>query len=215
MERRGRSANLVLLAMLVVGVCGCERGCLARWLEDRGEAPAGKPRTLGLEGTDCSDGLLRCVEGRVEASRAAHLPHGCGGGAGGTERRTACECPWDFVMQCASGCAREGLEAIGVLSDAGAVQLCRPSAPVARPVLPGDPVPTDICTSEGVACVDGIIRACEAPGLPTRAVATCLNGCQSHVGMDGWGDDSGDPGALKDPDGVASILCRRDHAERR
>lgn len=223
MERRGTSA--VLLTVLVVGGCGCERGCLARWLGDRGvgglsaepegvgSGAAQGPRGLGLEGTDCSDGLLRCVGGRVEASRAAHLSRGCGGRE--AERPTACVCPWDVVTECASGCVREGLEAIGAPTDASAAQLCRPSALVARPVLPGDPVPTDICVSEGVACVDGIVRACEAPGLPTRAVAICLKGCEVQIGVDAWGDDSEDPGALEDVDVVTSLLCRRDHAERR
>ncbi len=203
---------------LVLCLAGCQRGCLARWLEERGgnapdrsggEAPQGKTRSLDLSGTDCSDGLLRCVEGRVEASRTAHLPYPCGAENAG-ERQRACACPWDVVASCPSGCASEGLEVIGAPTDAGAAQLCRPDAVVARPVLPGDPIPNEVCPREGVACVDGIVRACEGPGLPTRALATCLNGCQSHVGI-----DDVDPGAWKNPDGLVSILCQRGHAERR
>lgn len=205
---------------LVLFVSGCERGCLSRWLAERGvgggapegsggAAPPGKPRTLDLSGTDCSDGLLRCTGGRVEASRAAHLPHPCGAARMG-EREPACQCPWDVVGACPSGCASDGLEAIGAPTDAGVAQLCRPDVPVARPVLPGDPIPIDICAHEGVACVDGIVRTCEAPGQPVRALAMCLDGCQRHVGI-----DDVDPGALTNPDGLVSILCQRGHAERR
>ncbi|MBX3224064.1 MAG: hypothetical protein KF795_26350 [Labilithrix sp.] len=225
MPRSRSSANVVTLAILALALAGCERGCLARWLGESGvggvapegaggAAPRGKTRNLGLEGTDCSDGLLRCVGGDVEASRARHLPYPCGATKRG-ENQPACACPWEVIARCATGCASEGLEAIGEPSDAGAAQLCRPDAPIARPVLPGDPIPDAICTTEGVACVDGIVRACEAPGHTARALATCLHGCASHVGIDAWVGDDAVPGAPKDPDGVVSILCRRDHAERR
>lgn len=225
MIARRRSRDVVAVALLALALAGCERGCLARWMADHGvggttpegaggTTPSGQARNLGLEGTDCSDGLLRCVGGSVEASRAAHLPHPCGAEKRGG-RPVVCACPWDVVARCASGCASEGVEAIGAPSDAGIAQLCRPDVPVARPFLPGDPSPDEICTAEGVACVDGIIRTCEAPGHVARPLATCLLGCQSHVGIDTWGGDNVDPGAPKDPDGVASILCRRDHAERR
>lgn len=222
LERTSRT--FVVLVALALSTSACERGCLGRWLGERGvggetpegsggAAPQGKTRTLDLTGTDCSDGLLRCRDGRVEASRAAHLPYPCGAGRSG-ERPAACECPWDAVAACPSGCVRDGLEVIGA-PDAGTEQLCRPDFPVARPVLPGDPIPSEICAGEGVACADGIVRVCEAPGQPVRALATCLNGCQPHVGIDiDPGIDIGH-GAPKDPDGLASILCRRRHAERR
>ena len=223
--RERRSGDAVGVAVLALALSGCERGCLARWLADNGVGgaapegagggpPSGAPRHLGLEGTDCSDGLLRCVGGNVEASRAAHVPYPCRAEQRG-ERRIACECPWDVVGRCASGCASEGLEALGAPTDAGVAQLCRPDAPVARPFLPGDPASSTICTIEGVACVDGIVRACQAPGHVSRPLATCLMGCQSHVGIDTWGGAETDPGAPRDLDGVVSILCRRDHAERR
>jgi len=111
------------------------------------------------------------------------------------------------------------LEVIGAASDAGVTQLCRPERPVARPILPGDPVTTDICASDGVACIAGIVRSCEAAGLPARAVAYCLNGCQRHVGIDDWGSTGAATGGVAGTtvtlDGVASILCQRDQAERR
>lgn len=214
-----RSVSGGTLLALVLAVSGCERGCLAQWLGERGigggtpegsggAAPQGKSRTLDLSGTDCSDGLLRCRDGHVEASRAAHLLHPCGGRKSG-ERGPACECPWDLVATCPSGCASEGLEVLGAATDAGTAQLCRPDAPVARPVLPGDPIGADICAAAGVACVDGIVRICEATGQPTRALATCLHGCQPHVGIDI------EPGESTNPDGLVSILCLRGHAERR
>ncbi len=219
MARTRRFESFGGLLLLVVLVSGCERGCLARWLGERGVggeppessggvAPQGKTRSLDLSGTDCSDGLLRCRDGRVEASRAAHVPAACGGGRTG-ERQPACECPWDVVATCASGCASDGLEVIGAPTDAGTAQLCRPDVPVARPVLPGDPIPNEICATAGVACVDGIVRTCEAAGHPARPLATCLDGCQPHVGIDV------EPGETKNPDGLVSILCQRRHAERR
>ncbi|MDF2692756.1 MAG: hypothetical protein K0S65_1139 [Labilithrix sp.] len=214
----GRGRRFVVFLALALGVSGCERGCLSRWLGDRGvggnspegsggEAPG---RALDLSGVDCSDGLLRCIDGRVEASRAAHLR--CDPSKKG---ESACTCPWETFTRCTSGCASEGLEAIGAASDAGAAQLCRPDEPVARPVLPGDAVAIDVCVNEGVTCVDGIIRFCEAHGQPARPIAACLNGCQSHVGIDFAQLAPADPGARTNPDGVVSILCRRDHAERR
>jgi hypothetical protein len=233
-------ARVVMLALVVLPVLGCERGCLARKLGQNGAEPSagrggpsagrGEPsaaRTEGtregsgvgarpgqaqpfdLSGSDCSDGLLRCIDGRVEASRTAHLPHPCGGAKRG--ERPACECPWEAFAPCPSGCALEGFEVIGSPSDAGAAQLCRASQPVARPILPGDAIPTEVCSTEGVACVDGIVRTCEARGQTVRAVAVCLHGCQPYVGI----DDQGDPGASKNLDGVVAILCRRDDAERR
>ena len=127
------------------------------------------------------------------------------------ERQPACECPWDVVATCSSGCASEGLEVIGAATDAGAAQLCRPDVPVARRLIPGDPVPNEICATDGVACVDGIVRTCEAPAQPVRPLAICLHGCQPHVGID---IEPGEPGETKNPDGLVSILCQRGHAER-
>ena len=221
MDGERRSVGLGTLLALVFAVSGCERGCLGRWLEEHGiggaapespggGAPQGKRRSLDLSGTDCSDGLLRCRDGRVEASRAAHLPHPCGSRKP-AEQGSACDCPWDFVATCPSGCAIEGLDVFGGggANDGGAAQLCRPDVPVARPFFPGDPVPNEICASEHVACVDGIVRTCERPGQPVRPLAICLFGCQPHVGVDI------EPGEPVNLDGLASILCQRDQAERR
>jgi hypothetical protein len=210
------TASVALL--FVLG--GCERGCLSRWIAERGAPPspggatASPDRGLELAGTDCSDGLLRCVGGRIEASRLAHLPHPCGADRSGEAHRAACACPWDPLGRCASGCAVDGLEVLGAPSDAGAAQLCRPDAPVARPLLPDDPAPTEVCAGRSVACVDGIVRTCEAAGRVTRPLAVCLHGCAMAVAIDSTGDTA-DPGAAARPDGLVAILCQRDQAERR
>lgn len=191
-------ATLLVLA-LALGISGCGRGCAKA---GRGAPDAG---ALDLMGTDCSDGLVRCVEDRVEVSRLAHLPHPCGSL---TEGRGACVCPWDTVARCPSGCAAPGLVALGD-ADAGSRQLCRPDAIVARPVLPGDQVAGSprICGDSSVACRDGVVRICDEPGRPERLVAVCLDGCEAGIGID--------HGESVIDDGVAAILCRRDHAERR
>lgn len=200
--------------LLVVG-SGCERGCLSRWLENHGAGGRELPRTererdvpardLNLAGIDCSDGLLRCVDGQVEASRRAHLPYPCTVVDG--LKRNACVCPWDPVVRCTTGCTDDGLEVIAPVSDAGAEQLCRPTSSVARPLLPGDPIPDEICGSDGIVCVGSIVRVCDGVGRPVRPVAFCLHGCQPAIAI-----DHGEPMNL---DGAVSILCRHDHAERR
>jgi hypothetical protein len=93
--------------------------------------------------------------------------------------------------------------------EAAGVQLCRPEAPVARPLFAGEPgslPPREICADEGTDCVDGILRACPGPGRSAQQVGACLHGCAA-VALD--------PGARTTADGVAAILCRRADAERR
>ncbi len=194
---------------------GCERGCLAQWLGERGfggalpgttgpETPPSKgPVDLG--GTDCSDGLLRCVEGEIEASRIAHIPSHCVKKTEGEKRGSPCTCPWEVVGACTTGCVEEGLEIVASV-DAGSSQLCRPDAAVARPLLPAEGGNPIICSMEGYRCVDEVVQLCERPGQPAQLVGKCLNGCATHVEVD--------PGETKNLNGVLSILCRRDHAER-
>jgi hypothetical protein len=238
--------------VLALALTGCERGCLSTWLSEHGlgdrshapMSPAGEPRAVDLSGIDCSDGLLRCVEGHVEASRAAHLPYPCGAASQGVEgrqgqsERGGCACPWELVNTCTAGCAEDGLEVIAAASDGAptsawgwkdsAAQLCRPEEPVARDIVPGDmPVGAgdravgEICSDEGVACRDGIVRVCDRRGQPMRAVGRCLYGCATQIALDDADTDithrsrTFDPGAAKHLAAVLSILCRRDHAERR
>lgn len=208
-----RRAALLLFA---VALAGCERGCLARYLGGEGNehsgfagAPSNEPartRTFDLGGTDCSDGLLRCQHGHVEASRVAHLSASCGQGQSPEKKASECVCPWDVVASC--DCAAEGLEAVGV-ADGGARQLCRPREPVARPVLRDDDASVRVCTDEGVSCRDAFVHVCDAPAAAERAVAYCIFGCAPLVQIADIDD-----GLLKNPDGVISILCKRSDAER-
>lgn len=208
------TARAVLIGLVLVG---CDRSCARTGREapgGGGATPGGSSRGAGfdLSGTDCSDGLVRCVEGRVEASRLAHLPHPCGSLK---EGKNECACPWDTVANCASGCADEGLVAIGD-ADAGTRQLCRvePAAgggigAIARPPLPGDPglLAPRICSDVGVACTDGMVRSCDGAGAPEQVSAFCVHGCEPGIAID--------HGERMIGDGAAAILCRRAHAERR
>jgi hypothetical protein len=203
MESPRSTAGLLLVGVLVFG-CegGCERGC------ERRNAPSVGGATLA--GTDCSDGLVRCVEGQVETSRLAHLPHPCGSMKEG--KRSECVCPWDIVARCEKGCVAEGLVAIGD-PDAGSRQLCRVDetalGTVLRPPLPGDPglVTPRICNDVGVDCIDGSVRRCDGAGAPEQILSVCLHGCEPGIAID--------HGERMIGDGAAEILCRRAHAERR
>lgn len=204
------------LFLFALALAGCERGCLTKYFaEQRGEGATngesiGEPartRPPDLGGTDCSDGLLRCQHGHVEASRVAHLSARCGEGQSPEKKASECVCPWDVVASCE--CAAEGLEAIGP-ADGGARQLCRPEQPVARPVLREDDASVRVCTDDGVSCRDSFVHICDAPAAPERAVAYCIFGCAPFVQLADIDD-----GPPKNPDGVISILCNRGDAERR
>jgi hypothetical protein len=218
-----------LLACAASGT-GCERGCLATWLADHGaggSAPDGSAAQdrrragLDLSGTDCPVGLARCVAGRVEVSRGGFIPYPCAPppGASGPEKRAACECGWDQAGSCATGCAADGFEVVADAETARA-QLCRPELPVARPFGPADPPLPGVCADEGIACVDGVVRLCEGAGKPLRPLALCAQGCAVTVGVpegsvSATHTDTGGAGPARTGDGVAEILCRRAHAERR
>lgn len=196
---------------------GCERGCLSARLADPaggGSGPSG-PRTGSggdgglsagdLGGTDCSDGLARCIEGRVETSLAGHVPHPC---AKPAERSGSCECPWAPAGTCANGCVKDGLEVVAI-ADVARVQLCQPAAgeAVLRPVLATESTAVAICADDAVSCADGLVRTCAVRGQPVRLVAACADGCAPGIAIE--------PGDLLTGDGPAMILCRRAHAERR
>lgn len=209
------AARVTTVVALALGVSACERGCLSTWLADRsgspgvgGEGPRGSTdrdaaaRTFDQGGTDCSDGLARCVEGRVEASVAGHVPYPCTAG----EKSGACECAWRLDARCASGCVKDGVEVVAT-AEVARVQLCAPTEPALRSLLPAESAVVSVCNDESASCVDGIVRSCAAPGQPARLVAACVSGCAAGVGVE--------PGDLLTADGAAAILCRRVHAERR
>jgi hypothetical protein len=203
------------LFLLVVALAGCERGCLARWLSGDGEgtyAGGSSPTTprdhaIDLSGTDCSDGLLRCQHGQVEASRTGHLSARCGEGQSPEKKASECVCPWEVLTSCT--CAIEGVE-ISAMPDAGARQLCRPVEPVARPVLASDDASVTVCADEGTTCREGLVRVCDAPAAVSRTVAYCIFGCAAGVELVETED-----GPAANLAGVISILCRHSDAERR
>jgi len=215
---RGPLGRLGVLSALVLGASACERGCLSRRLEDRsltptigGEGPRGSMRRDGaasfdLAGTDCSDGLARCADGRVEVSVAGHVPHPCSSPPEKAEKPGSCECPWRTVASCDSGCVKDGLEVVATAEVAG-VQLCASAEPQLRPLLPTELTSVSICADEGVSCVDGVVRVCSQRGQPVRLVAGCAQGCAGGISVDLEDLGTGD--------GRAVILCRRAHAERR
>lgn len=199
-------ARFALIAV-ALGSVGCERGCLGRWLAERGAAERpGAPSHVGeaLFGTDCSGGLVRCVGGRVEASLAGAVAHPCGPRAAETKHR--CECAWELVGACPAGCAYEGLE-VAASPDAGVEQLCGSLSPSARAPLPGEAPASGICADARVACVDGAVHACDGAGSPVRLVAVCLGGCHPDIGVI--------HGGAADLDGAVSVLCRRTHVDAR
>jgi len=218
-----RRLQIVALVASALAVAGCERGfrsCgssigMAPDPTGGGAAPRGSsgsgPSAFDLGGTDCSDGLARCVAGHVEVSIAAHLPHPCS--AGEKSRPNAggpCVCPWRSASasRCARGCAKEGVEIVA--DEAVAVaQLCAadPSPPIVRPLLATELTTVTICSDEAVTCEGGVVISCQARGQPARRLAACVEGCASGVAVD--------PGEDLTSDGAISILCRRAHAERR
>lgn len=205
-----RFAHILALAVATLAILGCDRGCLAR-VTGRGEPPPDPGGVTALDGTDCSDGLARCVEGRLELARAAHLPYPCGKPG---EATRVCACPWETVDRCRNGCALDGTTVFAE-GDAGVVltQLCRPDEVVARPVNAADPPAAGVCNTEGWACVNGVVRACAGAGMPIQPLAVCIHGCEAATGL-----PEGESPPLvegKSVDGATAILCRRTHAERR
>ncbi|AKV01843.1 hypothetical protein AKJ09_08506 [Labilithrix luteola] len=108
---------------------------------------------------------------------------------------------------CGVDCAVSGIE-VAAASDAIALeQLCRPSESVERAALPTDPRRGEICAASRIDCVDGVVGLCDAPGATVRALGVCVHGCADGISVE--------PEDILTSDGVAAILCRRDHAERR
>lgn len=138
-----------------------------------GAPRSGSPASPGAAGwaVDCPDGLARCSEGSIEASRLASIPRPCGGPEG------ACACPWDIVGWCDHGCAAEGFELVMGPREA-AVQLCA--------VTPGDVVVRapdlhDTRSVDDAVCEEGQLFRCDAGAVVDCAaravVASCVHGC--------------------------------------
>ena len=218
----GRSLAVVIATLGLVAVLpACERGCAAREriTEARwgaapgagGVGPSGSSSAgLDLGGTDCSDGLARCVAGAVEVSRLAHLPSRCVPAGASPERAApSCSCPWDPAGGCRHGCAIEGI-VIAASPLAARVQLCKPGPDelASRPALAEELRRVEVCAEEGVRCRDGIVQRCERAGAPSHVLGACAFGCASEV-------DGLEAGESLPTDGLVAILCRRQTAERR
>ncbi len=198
-------AHILGCCIAALAMLGCDRGCLRR-VTGR-DVPEPDPAGLtGLSGSDCSDGLARCADGRVEVSRAAHLPYPCGKPG---ESNRSCTCPWDAVERCRNGCALEGSSILAERDASTALgQLCKPDEVVARPLTAADPQANGVCADEGWTCRDGLVRACSGAGLPVRPLAICIHGCAAVSLAEG---ESPPVVEGKTVDGPAAILCRRDH----
>jgi hypothetical protein len=148
---------------------------------------------------DCPDGLARCVGGVVEASRLFSHPEPCSGS------REACECPWDRLGACPTGCVAEDVEVVLPRARASN-QLCAPPADAVYAVhevvdTPAPALPTETgldCSDQRYLCHEGQVLACE----PTvRVVARCVKGCAVE-GLTLDDDTLADPAAL-------AFLCLR------
>jgi hypothetical protein len=100
----------------------------------------------------------------------------------------------------------DGIEVVAG-AEVARVQLCSSAEPLLRPLLPSESAAVEICADERASCVAGIVRVCAARGQPVRLIAGCVNGCAAGIDVD--------PGDVLTRDGLAAILCRRAHAERR
>ena len=177
--------------MLLVGaLVGCGRSCSHSPADD-GDWK-GRLRPLPLNAADCPDGLAKCEQGVVYASRLATIPQPCGTPA------APCACPWDRLAECPHGCVADGVELV-VEREPAKAQLCAPTrdnGPLVRPPPPGA-APPPCEEGERYRCATGLVVECVS-GL---AVGQCLRGCFAE-------------GAAVDDDGVSreaafAMLCSR------
>lgn len=187
-----RSAGRRLPVLLLL-LCGCQRGCARAWFERHGVGePGGAPAGGGMiNAIDCPDGLARCVDGVVEVSRLATLPRPCVG------RPEGCTCPWERAGECDRGCVVSSVEPL-VMEPARALgQLCAP-APDAGSL-------TRLASRAGQCeedvqyrCSGGAVIACAERSV----VAVCERGCA------GEGSEIGSEMPV-DREGAFAILCSR------
>lgn len=190
-----RFSSFILFCALTL--TACERGCARSWLRDQGVGetpPAGGRASMPVQGIDCPDGLARCVEGRVEASRLAVIPQPCRG------PESHCACPWDEVAVCDRGCAADGAEVI-VEKAAAARQLCKPApgADFVRPAAAGRRAPQPCEEEQLYRCVGGDVVGCDA----IEVAGTCIRGCFAE----GASIDEASPGVTREA--AFAILCSR------
>jgi hypothetical protein len=159
-----------LISSLLIFACGCERGCARSWFEEHGVGSEGRrtpPGSAALNAVDCPDGLARCNEGSVEASRLAMIAQPCRGSP------EQCSCPWERVAECDRGCVVDGLEVV-VEREKARVQLCAAEADagaIARTLAVTSPAR---CEEEQLfRCAGGAVVAC----AESAVVGVCVRGC--------------------------------------
>jgi len=194
-----------LLLSISLGSIGCERGCGWGWLREHGVAGAPRARgssALPTDGLDCPDGLARCADGEVEASRLARIAQPCRG------PESACTCPWEPVATCAHGCVADGLEVI-IERSLAATQLCAPeTGPPSRPSWKGPVVvgpttepPAGCDVGQLYRCAGGVVVDCAAH----LVAASCSRGCFAE----GAAIDEGDRDEPVRREAAFAILCSR------
>jgi hypothetical protein len=210
-QRTRRAARLLRLFVLPLLLSGCEKGCdrgwLARWIRDRGSPEKfATPMTM-MNGSDCPDGLARCVGGAVEVSHVARVPRPCPA----SRRPEECQCPWEAIDNCPRGCIEDGTEVIAP-PDRAAARLCAPDPadPPVRVAVGALPPPgaCEGAREDGYRCVGSLVVVCgvrEAgagdEAVRARVLAACVRGCFRE------GEALGEEEA--DPEGAARILCAR------
>jgi hypothetical protein len=165
----------LLIFLFVLSLSGCERGCARSWLSKTQQAGEGTP-VPSLVGTDCPDGLARCDEGSVRVSRLAVLPPHCQGPEG------TCQCPWEVVGACSTGCVAEGVE-LAVERGSAVTQLCAAGDGGVLVLAAPTTGPAPSCDEgEAFRCVGGDIVAC----TERHVVGRCLRGCyREGASLDG------------------------------
>ena len=152
-----------------MALSGCQRGCARDWLVAHGvgEAP-GRPAPFPLNAVDCSDGLARCNEGVVEASRLAAIPQPC------KRPPPQCECPWDRLGDCENGCSAEGSEVV-IDRSLALAQLCAPGADASAVMRMTGAVPRAATCDEGqlYRCNGADVIACREHIV----IGQCVRGC--------------------------------------
>ena len=163
---------VALFVLLLVTLCGCERGCARSWLERRGVGePGGAPAGGGsINAIDCPDGLARCTNGIVEVSRLATLQQPCPGPQG-------CVCPWERAGECGRGCVSDGTTVV-LDGPKALTQLCAAARDAGPLRFVSVLEPADCDEDVLYRCAAGAVVSCEQHAV----VARCERGCAMEGG---------------------------------
>jgi hypothetical protein len=168
------------LALSMLAVTGCERGCVREWTG--GDGSLGKAAT---QQQDCPTGMARCVEGAVEVAE-------------GRAPCPTCLCSWRRVLGCDAGCAAEQVElARDPLEPA---TFCRSSTNAFAALPPAKVAPARCPADARFLCHGGLVFACP-PSSDSVAVNECTFGCERE-------DESLDEPSV-DIGAATLLMCRR------